>query len=201
MLADSRLDFVGLREVGLFEGRVVLHEQVDVVDVDERVAERAGDMLVDHGDHRLSAFDGGQRRVDRCAERYIAVRVGRRDLNHRDVARKHTAAVELLRLAQKDGNVVGIARLRHLAHVPADEERVELENPLELGRGIGGRTLGMQVVYVNVLQLAVAAPLAHGLDQALRSAGHAAQMDVVMAFDRPDGLLGRDKMDRFGHRV
>ena len=56
-------------------------------------------------------------------------------------------------------------------------------------------------VYVNVLQLAVAAPLAHGLDQALRSAGHAAQMDVVMAFDCPDGLLGRDEMDRFGHCV
>ena len=77
----------------------------------------------------------------------------------------------------------------------------ELENPFELGSGIGSRALGVQMVYVNVLQLAVAAPLAHGLDQALRSAGHAAQMDVVMAFDCPDGLLGRDEMDRFGHCV
>lgn len=96
----------------------------------------------------------------RRAERYIAVRVGRRNLNHRDVARKHAAAVELLRLAQEDGNVVGVARLRHLTHVPADEKRVELENPFELGSGIGSRALGVQMVYVNVLQLAVAAPLA-----------------------------------------
>ena len=201
VFADRRLDFVGLREMSFLERRVVLHEQVDVVDVNERVAERAGNMFVDHGDHRLRAFDGGQRRVDRRAERYIAVRVGRRNLNHRDVARKHAAAVELLRLAQEDGNVVGVARLRHLTHVPADEKRVELENPFELGSGIGSRALGVQMVYVNVLQLAVAAPLAHGLDQALRSAGHAAQMDVVMAFDCPDGLLGRDEMDRFGHCV
>ena len=51
------------QEVSLFERLVILYEQVDVVNVDERVSERARNVFIDDGDHRTGALDGGQRGV------------------------------------------------------------------------------------------------------------------------------------------
>ncbi len=88
-----------------------------------------------------------------------------------------------------------MAALGHLAHVGADEERIELEDALELGIGIGGRTLGVEVVDMHVFQLAGFAAGAHGVDQALRRGGHGTQMDVIARFDHLDRLFGGDEMD------
>ena len=199
MFPDGRLHLVGCREVGLFERLVVLDEQVDVVGVDERVAERARHVLVDDGDHGAGAFDGRQRRIDRRTQRHVAVRVRRRHLNHRHVAGQRTAPVELLRLAQEDGDVIGVTGLRHFPHVAAHEERIELENALEFGRRIGRGAFGVQVVDMHVAEFLVASSFAHGVDEALGCAGDAAQMDVVAAFNHLHRFGGGDEPDLFGH--
>ena len=165
--SDGRLDLIRLREFGLDQRGVVLHEQVDLRQRDHRLSESAGNILVHHGDHIVGTLHGGQRSVDRRTQRYITVLVGRADLNHRHIARNGSAAIQFLRFAQEDGNVVGIAALRHLADVRAHEERVELEHALEFGIGIGCRTLGVQVMDMHVLQFAGFAALAHRVDQTL----------------------------------
>ena len=147
----------------------------------------------------VGALDGGQRGVDRRAERNVPVLVGRTNLDHRYVARHGAAAVELLRLAEEDGDVVGVAALGDLTHVGADEERIELEDARELGIGVGRRTLGVEMVDVDVLQLTGLAARAHGVDKALRSRSHGTQMDVVARFDHFDRLFGGDEMDGVLH--
>lgn len=76
VLADGRLNLVGLGEVCLHERRVVLNEEVDFRDVNHRVTEGAGNVLVHDGNDVLGRLDGSQRGVDRRAQRYVAVLVG-----------------------------------------------------------------------------------------------------------------------------
>ena len=199
VLADRRFGLVRGREVSLFERLVVLYEQVDVVNVDERVSERARNVFIDDGDHRTGALDGGQRGVDRSAQRYVAVRVRGRYLNHRHVARQRAAAVQFLGFAEEYRDVVGVARLGHLADVAAYEKRVELENAFELRSRVGSGPFGVQMVHVHVFEFFVASAVAHGVDQALRRAGHAAQVNVIAGFDHFHRFGGRNEFDLFGH--
>ena len=196
---DGGLDLVRLGEVGLLQRGVVLHEKVDLRGMDHGVAERTGHVLVHHGDHMLGGLHGGERRIDRRAERDVAVFVGRRHLDHRHVARHGSAAVETLRFAQEDGNVVRIAALRNFADIAAHEERVELEDPFEFGCGIGSRTLGVEVMDVHIPEFLVGAALAHGLDEALGSRGNRAEVDVVSGLDDLHSLLGGRKLDLVIH--
>ena len=121
--------------------------------------------------------------------------VGLRDLYHGHVAGYGAATVQTLRLAQEDGNIVGITALRNLAYVAAHEERVELEHTLELGIGIGCRTFGVEVVYVHVAQFVILAAGAHSLDEALRSRRYRAQVYVISRFDYLPGLFRRNEFD------
>ena len=185
--------------MGLHERGVVLDEEVDLRHRDHGLAERTGNVLVYHGDHVVGALDGGQRGIDRRAERYEAVLVRGRNLDHGHVARYGAATVETLCLAQEDRNVVGISALGHLADVAAHEERVELEDAFELLVGIGGRALGVEVVDVYILQFTGFAALAHGVDQALGSRSYGAQMHVIARLDDLDGLFGGGKFDLCVH--
>ena len=187
--ADAGLDLVGLGEVRLDERLVVLHEGVDLRHRDHRLTERTGHVLVDDGDHVVGHLDGAQRSVDRGAERYVAVLVRGRHLNHRHVAGYGSATVEALRLAQEDRNVVGIAALGILADVGAHEEGVELEDAVELLGSIGCRALGVEVVDMYVPEFAGTSAAAHGLDQTLRCRCHGAQMHVVAGLDDLDGFV------------
>ena len=199
VLTDSGFDFVGHRKMSLFERLVVLHENVDIVDMNEGIAERTGNIFIDHGDHMLGALDGGQRSIDRSTQRHVTVRIRFRHLDHRHITGQYAAAVKFLRFAQENRNVIGVTGLRHLAHVAANEKRIELEHALEFGIGIRRGAFGVQVMDMYILQLMVAATVAHGLDQALRRTGHAAQMDMVSRFDHPDRLGSRYIFNLFLH--
>lgn len=199
VFADGFFGGVRLREVRLDQRFVILYEDVDLRGVDHGLPECAGDIFVYDGDHVLGGLHGGQRCVDRRAERYEAVLVGRRHLDHRHIAGYCAAAVEALRLAQENRNIVGIAALGDFADVAAHEERIELEYAFELLVGIGCRAFGVQVVDVDILQFAGLAACAHGVDQALGGRSHGAQVDVVARFDNLDGLFGGRKFDLGSH--
>ena len=67
---------------------VGVHERGEPIDVDQRVAVRARHPLVDLGDDEARRVRRGQRGVDRRAQRAVAVAVGRRQLEQRDVERR-----------------------------------------------------------------------------------------------------------------
>ena len=57
----------------------------------------------------------------------------------------------------------------------------------------------MQMVHVHVFEFFVASAVAHGVDQALRRAGHTAQVNVIAGFDHFHRFGGRNEFDLFGH--
>ena len=199
VLADGRLDLVRLGEFRFDQRGVVLHEEVDLRGVDHGLTEGARNVFVHHGDHIIGALHGRQRGVDGGSERYEAVFVGRADLDHRHVARNGSAAVQTLCLAQENRNVIGIAALGYLADVRTHEEGVELEYAFEFRIGVGSGTLRVQVMDVHVLQFSGLAAFAHGVDQALGSRCHRAEVDMVARFDDLDGLFRSRKMDWVSH--
>ena len=59
----------------------------------------ATDSVIDHGDHMVGALNGSQGSIYRGTERYIAVLVGARHLNHSHITGHSTRTIELLCLA------------------------------------------------------------------------------------------------------
>jgi hypothetical protein len=55
----------------------------------------------------------------------------------------------------------------------------------------------MEMMEMQVLHLAGISPAAQGLDEDVRNAGHAAQMDVAVGLDVADGLVGGYESDFF----
>ena len=106
VLSYGDLHFVRFAEVSRFERLIAFHEYVDHVHRDHRLAPCARDVRVHDCDHCLCAFDRGESRVYRCSERYIAVLVRRTYLDHRHIARKRAATVQLLGLAEEHRNIV-----------------------------------------------------------------------------------------------
>ena len=199
VLTNGGLHLVGSREVSLHQRRIVLAPDVDLLHRNHRLTKGTGNILVHYGNHIVGALHSGQRSINRRTKRYIAVLIGGRYLNHSHIAGNGTATIQTLRLAQEDGNVIGVARLGYLAHVTTHEERIQLEDALELRIGIGSRTLGVEVMDVYIFQLATLTTSAHSLNQTLRSRCYGAQVYVVTRLNDLNGLLGRSKMNRCQH--
>ena len=92
VLADPPLDVADRRAGVLVRRDVDLDGEVDVVDVDEAVAERPRHRPVELDDDRLRGPDGGVHRLDARAERAEAVRVGRRGVDEHDVERQRAGS-------------------------------------------------------------------------------------------------------------
>ena len=105
--------------------------------------------------------------------------VRRTDLYHGHVARQGSAAVELLRFAQKYRNIVRISLLDALADIGPYEETLMEEYAFEFRVSIRSRPLGVEMMDFHVPEFSGFASAAHSVDQDLRGAGHAAQMYVV----------------------
>ena len=201
MLADFDFGLVRLGEQCLFERNVLLAEHVDFRHVNHRVAECTRNIFVDDGDYRVGALDCRNGRVGGSTERNVAVLVRSGYLHHRHVARKHARTVETLGLAEEYRNVVGVAALGYLADVAAHEERVELEDALELRVGIRRDALGVEVVDMHILELVVACALAHSLDKAFRCGRNGTEMHVVARLDNFDSLFRRRELDLISHNL
>ena len=98
---------VGGRGACACSGRSVCDERGEPIDVDQRVAVRARHALVDLGDDVARRVRGGQGRVDRRAERAVAVAVGRRELDQRDVERRSPATEQPRDVGEEDRDEVG----------------------------------------------------------------------------------------------
>ena len=199
VLTDFNLDFVRLGEDCLFERQILLYEHVDFRHRNHCIAECTRHVFVHAGDNGIGTLYGCDGRIGRSTERNVAVLVRSRNLYHRHVAREYARTIESLCLAEEYRDIVGISALRNLAHVAADEERIELENALEFGVGIRCDTLSVKVMDVYVLEFVVASALAHRLDKAFRRRCNCAQMNVIARFDDLYGLFRRCEFDLICH--
>ena len=186
--ADLGLDFAGGRNGDGRDGDVVLDHRVDAVDVDEAVAVSARHVVIHLGDDVARDLNGGDGRLDRDAERAVAVAIGRGDVDEGDVHRHHAAAEHGGDFAEENRHVVGAAFVDGPAHVAADKEAVHAEALGHFGLGVRGRTFGVQLDNLHSPQLTVAR--GHRLDQFGRRGCHAVQIDSVVAFDGLNCLRG-----------
>ena len=152
--ADGLFDGADLRRLQLDDVLLALDDEVDLADVDERVAVGARHLRVDLRDDRLGDLRGRLGVVDRDAERAEAVLVGRRDLDQHDVGRQVALAEQLGDLVEEDGDVVAAAVLDGLARAGADEQRLVEERVGVLGLRVLALAHGDHVVDLDVLELA-----------------------------------------------
>ena len=186
--ADRPLDLVRQRKNGLVERRVVFDQAVDPAEFDLAVAVGVRHVRIHDGNHIFGGFDRRRPDIDRNAERHPAVTAGRRNLDESGVAADHAPADQLLRLMQRDGNVIGGAPLDLPPHIVADEKRFGAEHPFELGRGIILRTPGVDVTQKNVAQNAFPAARAKRLHKHPRHGPGTAYIDRFSRTDLRNGI-------------
>ena len=103
-------------------------EGVETIERNRGVAVRARHLLVDLGDHEARRVHRGAGRVDRGAQRAVAVRVGRGELHQRDVERDAPRGEEPGDVGEEDGHEVGAPGGDGLAQRGAGEERDRSES-------------------------------------------------------------------------
>ena len=176
--ADHYVGGGGFR-VGLGEkGSVVLNEEIEGVDGYE-VAVGEGYVGIDHGDLHPCRLDSRDGTVHGGAQRDHPVGVGRGDLDHRRAEPDAAGPVEPLRVRQVDWDVVGVPGVDVRPDIRADEESLLEEDSFEFRIRVRSVTLRVEVMEVQVLDLAGARPPYKGVDEYVRDAGYAAQVDVV----------------------
>jgi hypothetical protein len=119
------------------------------------------------------------------------------DLDHSYIAGQHTSPVELLGLAEEDGNVIGITCLDVLADIASDEEGLMEEDAFIFRIRIGSGALCVEVVDEDVLEFSRIAAAAKSLDEHLGCAGYAAEVDVVATLDNLHSFIGANEFDIF----
>ena len=164
-------------------------DRVDFADVDEAVAIGARHLIVDLSDDVAGLLGGGEGRIDADSEAAEAVRVGRRDLDERDVERHGAAYEELFDFAEVDRGVVGAAIVDGIAHVAADENGVVAEMSGHFGSDVRRRPHGHHVDDFDVFD--VRAALHERFDQSLRFGTTGLDVDAHSGLDAAQGFLGR----------
>ncbi len=195
VLADTLGDF-RVRIGGVLQERfVVVHEKVHIVDVNERVAVHAGHVRVDLCHDHASDLGGGLHDVHAHPETHVAVLIGKRGLNERHIHPVEAAVEQARHLGEKDGRVVGQARVHGTAGAVADKEGVEAEIGLELLVGVGGHTQGPHAENLGVEKsLGVALDVAdHRMNQVLGlGAGRGDENRVPPVDVAEDGFFSRE---------
>ena len=120
--ADAPLDHADRRLMELIRRLVGLHREVDLVDMDEAVAEGPRHRPVELDDDRPGGSDRGMHRLDRCPERAEAVLVRRRGIDEGHIERKRAGPKEARNIRQEHGHVVRSAVVHRHSCVWPDEQ-------------------------------------------------------------------------------
>src|ERR1700690_4241835 len=154
-----------------------LDDGLRLADVNERVAESAGRLIVDFDDEVAGAVWAGEGDVNAGAQAHVAVVVGRGALDQRDVDGDDAGLEQALDFVEEDGDVIGAALLDGAAEVGADEHGAGTENALILREGIVGRAHGRHMEDFDVTELGRAAQQSG--DQRLRFGAALVNQDAV----------------------
>ncbi len=186
VLADPPLDIADLAAVILVGWHVDLDRQVDLVDVDEALAERPGHRPIELDDHRPGGPDRRLDRLDRRPQRAEAVRIGRRRIGQHDVERQDAALEEVGHVGQEDRDVVGPAVVDGRPGVGADEQGPMAEVTGHRRRQVRPGTLHVEVDHAHVVQLG--RPGDERVKEDRRGGRGALEIDLLAALDSGHGL-------------
>ena len=156
---------------------VHLDGEVDVVDMDEALAERARHRPVELDDDDPGGTDRRVHRLDAGAERAEPVAVGRRRIDERHVDGQGARVEQARDVREEDRDVVGSPLVDGGARVGPDEQR-----PVpEVGRHVRGEvrpwTLDVEVDHADVPQVVGAGH--ERIEQDRRHRGRAVQVDLL----------------------
>ena len=107
--------------------RLGRHQHVNVVDVDETIAQRPRHFRIDLRDDQRGVFGGALHDVHRHAEAAHAVLIRRRDMNEGHVQRELPGIEQTRDVRQVNGRVIAQPFLDDVAHVFGDEKAVHAE--------------------------------------------------------------------------
>ena len=115
--------------------------------------------------------------------------VRRAYLNHGNIHGGNSHADEFLGFAQVYGDVVCPAVLGGFAHIMAYEERFQLEYAFEFLFGIRGASFRVEVLQFDVFDFPGTSACAKCLNQSLRCAGNAVDVNAVSRFHNFDSFF------------
>ena len=188
--ADPPLDVADLADRVLVRRDVDLDREVDVVDVDEAVAECPRHRAVELDDDGASGTDCGMDRLDRGSQRAEPVRVGRRGVDEHRVEREGARVEQVGHVRQEDRHVVRPPLIDRPPGVRSDEQRPVPDVAGHLRSQVRPRTLDVQMHDADVGQVLRLRPLDQRVEEDRRRRGGAVNIDLVTAADRRRGLLG-----------
>jgi hypothetical protein len=171
------------RPIGVDEGSQPIERH-------ERVAVRAGHPLVDLGDDQPRRVRRGERRVDRGAERAVAMAIRRRQLQEGDVERDRAAREQARDVGEENRDEVGAPFIDRPPQRRAGEQGNRGEASLVLRLGERRRSGRVQVIQRHVRQVR---PAGQRFDERRRRGGGAVDEETHPARDAGHGLRGRHR--------
>ena len=135
--ADFEFGFGGHGRRDLHQRGIDLHGRGEARGVDHGVAVGVGHRLVDLCDDGLGALHGRDRQIGRDAERAVALGVGRRDVDEREVEGQRAVAEQPRNLAQKGRDRLSVAVGQPAADVVGHEKAVHEERIAVFGTAVG----------------------------------------------------------------
>ena len=188
VLADPALDVADRAGSACsYGGLVDLDAEVDVVDVDEAVAERPRHRPVELGDDRLRGADRRVHRLDADVPSEQKPWASGGVTLTRTTSSGIAPRVEEARdIGQEDRDVVGAALVHRGAGVRPDEQRAMAEVAGHLGRQVRPRPLDVEVDDPDVVQLRGARD--ERVEQDRRRRRRAVHVDLVAGAHGGDGL-------------
>ena len=185
-LADAALHLADLAGRVLVRGLVDLDGEVDVVHVDEALAQGPRHRPVELHDHRGRGADGRVHRLHAGAQRAEAVRVGRGGVDQDDVQRDRAGVEEVRDVRQEDRHVVGPALVDGRAGVRPDEQGPMAEVAGHLRGEVRTGPLDVEMHHPDVVQLGCTRH--QGVEQHGRGRRRAVDVDLVAGAHGGDRL-------------
>jgi hypothetical protein len=152
-LPDPALDVPDRIKRVCIWGQVDFDGEIDLVHVDEAIAERAGHRAVELDDHGLRRPDRRVHRLDAGPKRTEAVTVRWRGIDEHRVEGQGPRREQPGNVRKEDRHVVGAPLMHGRASVRADEQRPVTEMPRHFRRKMRSRAFDVEVDHPDVLEV------------------------------------------------
>src|SRR5579871_3808225 len=152
--------------------------------MEERIAQRAGHLIVNLGDHIAGTASGGQRAIDTNTKTYLSMLIWWGDMNKGHIERQCSRREQGLDLTQEYRCVVGPSFHHGAADVFAEEQPIVAEMSFVLGAGVIGIAERQHVGDFDIPQFPIS--FQQCLDEDLRSG---------TALVNPNAIAGADDID------
>ena len=164
-------------------------QHIQVADVNKAVTEGARHLIVHLGDHEAGTVGGGQGGIHAHTIAAEPVRIGRGDLNQRNIERHGVRNEQLLDLAQVDWGVIGAAVVNGFADIGADKDRVMAKVSRHLRGDVRSRAHGEHVDDLDAFHIRTA--LHQRFDKSFRFGATGLDVNSHARLHIKQGLLRR----------